>query len=305
MKQEIERAKLESAGFRGRLFFGEPLSRYTTMRVGGSADALLCPGGPEDLALALRFCARNGIRLTPLGRGSNVIVGDTGLNGLTLLLSALDGIRSEGDGLLRAFAGASLRSLSLFALEKGLSGLEFAEGIPGSVGGAVWMNAGAYDGEIAGVLEGVSALDAQGGALALTNAGCGFGYRHSSLMDLGLLVVEASFRLKPGDPVAIKGRMEELRALRREKQPLEIPSAGSFFKRPPGHFAAKLIEEAGLKGLRLGGAQISEKHAGFLVNAGGATAADIRALMERVQGEVFARFGVRLEPEVRFLEREE
>jgi UDP-N-acetylmuramate dehydrogenase len=274
------------------------------MRVGGPADALLCPEGLGDLALALRVCAQNGIRLTPLGRGSNVIVGDDGLNGLTLLLGPLDGIWMEGGCLVRSGAGASLRALSLFALGKGLSGLEFAEGIPGSVGGAVWMNAGAYDGEIASVLEGVLAFDKEGEPHALKNADCGFGYRHSALMDSGLLIAEASFRLKPGDPAAIKARMEGFSALRREKQPLESPSAGSFFKRPPGHFAAKLIEEAGLKGLRVGGARISQKHAGFLINVGGATAADIKALMELVQGEVFARFGVKLEPEVRFLERE-
>lgn len=297
------RKLLESARFDGIWKLSEPMKNHTTMRVGGDADAVLFPGSIEDVCRAAELCAQNGIKCTVLGRGSNVIVSDDGIKGLVVMfdehLSDVQLMRN----IIRAKAGAGLSALSQLAARKSLTGLEFAEGIPGTIGGAVLMNAGAYGGEIKDLVVSVLVLTKEQEVLRLSDAQCGFSYRHSRIMDEGHIVLEVELSLKPGDPEAIRGVMDTYRAQRREKQPLNLPSAGSFFKRPEGLFAGKLIEEAGMKGANIGGAQISEKHAGFMVNTGSASCADIIELMQRVKQAVYAHSGVCLEPEVRFIGR--
>ena len=282
------------------LLENEPLALYTTFRIGGPARFFARPGTMAALR-ALRLAARAcGVPCAVVGNGSNLLVPDEGFPGL--VLRTADGPAVREGNALRAPAGALLSRVALTALEEGLTGLEFAHGIPGTVGGAVVMNAGAYGGEIAQVLQSSAASDGEGNVLSLTREQHRFGYRRSVYKDQpGWLCEEAVFVLTPGDRPAIRGRMDDLAARRREKQPLDRPSAGSVYKRPEGMFAGKLIEDCGLKGCAVGGAQVSEKHAGFIVNRGGATCADVLALMDRIEETVFARFGVRLEREVRVL----
>lgn len=288
---------------------GEPMAGHTTFRIGGPARWLVVPKSGEEAARALALCGRAGITPVFLGNGSNLLVADEGYDGVVLSTAGLRQLEvlpaHEGEKRLYAQGGVLLSQLAALALREGATGLEFAQGIPGSVGGGIRMNAGAYGGELAGVTEWVDALDAHGRALRLTAGECNFGYRHSRFCEEPLLVVGAAFRLTPGEPEAIRAKMAELAQRRREKQPLEYPSAGSTFKRPPGHFAAALIDECGLKGLRVGDAEVSTKHAGFVVNRGKATAREVRALIRRVQEEVWRRTGVALEPEVEFLGEKE
>jgi len=277
-----------------------PLEKYTTLRVGGPADYFAEPASQEDL-LALLTAARDaGLPVLLMGNGSNLLVRDGGFRGIVIRLGKAFSEIREKDGLLLAQAGALLSGLSRAALEAGLTGLEFAQGIPGTVGGGVYMNAGAYGGEMKQAVAWVRVL-ANGEIRTVSGDEMAFGYRHSRAMEEGWLVLEAAFRLNPGDPAAIEGAMRDFAARRKEKQPLEYPSAGSFFKRPAGHFAGALVEQAGLKGFSVGGAQVSEKHAGFLVNRGGASAKDFLLLMETVQKRVQAQSGVWLEPEVRIV----
>ena len=279
----------------------EPMSRHTTFRIGGPARLMALPWDRKEAAAVVRTAAELGVRPFFLGNGSNLLVADSGYEGFVVKSSHLDQTR-EVNRRLRAESGISLARLAVAALERGLTGLEFAHGIPGTLGGAVVMNAGAYGGEMAQILTAVTYLDETGRVVTLPASDCGLGYRHSLFSQHpDWLIVEAEMELQPGDGAAIKARMEELGQKRRAKQPLEWPSAGSTFKRPEGHFAAALIDQCGLKGLSVGGAQVSEKHAGFLINRGNATAADMRRLMELVGERVFRQTGVELEPEVKFL----
>lgn len=286
----------------------EPMSRHTTFRIGGPAALMALPKTVEEAQITLRTAAELEIEPFFLGNGSNLLVADEGYPGFVVKLAGrLEEIHpippsKPGENTrLEAGAAAPLSRLSRTALELGLTGLEFAGGIPGSVGGAVTMNAGAYGGEIAQALLRVVALERDGSKKLISGANCGLGYRHSIFSGGGLLICQAVFALPKGEPDQIQARMEELAERRKSKQPLEYPSAGSMFKRPEGHFAAALIDQCGLKGLSVGGAQVSEKHAGFVVNRGGATCADVLELVERVRARVLAETGVELEMEVRVL----
>lgn len=282
----------------------EPMSRHTSFRVGGPARRMAFPKSGEQLVLLLSFAWECGARPLVIGNGTNLLAPDEGLDRLVIDTSAaLNRVGPGGEpGTLTAEAGASLARLADFACKQGLTGLEFAHGIPGTVGGAVCMNAGAYGGEMQQAVQSVSVLFPEEGVKSLSNEEMDFGYRRSLLSGHpDAVVLSAVFRLTPGDPEAIRKTMRDLMARRRASQPLDQPSAGSTFKRPTGYFAGTLIDECGLKGLTVGGAQVSEKHAGFIVNRGGATAADVAALIAQVQERVFEQTGVRLEPEVRIV----
>ena len=279
----------------------EPMSRHTTFRIGGPARLMALPWDRKETAAVVRTAAEVGVRPFFLGNGSNLLVSDGGYEGFVVKSSHLDQTR-EVNRRLRAESGIPLARLAVAALERSLTGLEFAHGIPGTLGGAVAMNAGAYGGEMAQVLTAVTYLDETGTVVTIPASECGLSYRHSLFSDHpDWLILEAEMELQPGDAETIKGRMDELAAQRRTKQPLEWPSAGSTFKRPEGNFAAALIDQCGLKGFSVGDAQVSEKHAGFLVNKGKATAEDMRRLMDLVRERVLRETGVELEPEVKFL----
>ena len=283
-----------------RVLADEPMARHTTFRVGGPARRMAFPASEGELTALLDLAVGEGYPYTVMGNGSNLLAPDGGLERLVVNTSSMDGAFAEGTAV-RALAGATLARAANAAWRAGLSGLEFAHGVPGTVGGGVFMNAGAYGGELCQVVETVRAWFPGEGVVSLAGSDCAFGYRRSLFAQRPAVVLSADFRLAPGDAGAIKGRMEELAAKRRASQPLELPSAGSTFKRPAGHFAGTLIDQCGLKGRRVGGAQVSEKHAGFLVNTGGATCADVLALIQIVQDTVRERTGVELEPEVRVL----
>lgn len=279
----------------------EPLSEHTTFEIGGPADVFVTPDDADELAEVIAACKEANAPYFVLGCGSDLLVSDEGYRGVIVSLTeGLMGVAVDGREM-SCQAGVGLREASEMACELGLSGLEFACGIPGSIGGACYMNAGAYDGCIANVLKSVRVLMPDGSVDTLGVDELDLGYRKSRIADEGLVVLSATFALKKGDPEAIRETMDDLTRRREEKQPLDKPSAGSTFKRPEGHFAGKLISDAGLKGWRSGGAAVSKKHAGFVVNLGSATAADVHAVIEHVQDEVERQFGVRLEPEVRFL----
>ena len=279
----------------------ESMSKHTTFRIGGRAALMALPARQWEAVAAMRTARELGIEPFILGNGSNLLVADEGYPGFIIKLTwDFDGIREVNRGL-EAGGAVLLSRLSNALVGRGLTGLEFAGGIPGSVGGAVTMNAGAYGGEMAQVLESVTFLDEAGEVCTLPASECGFGYRHSIFSDRKCLILKARFHLDQGDPAAIRARMEELAAKRREKQPLEHPSAGSMFKRPPGHFAAALIDQCGLKGFTVGGAQVSAKHAGFVVNRGGAACADVLELVRQVRERVLTQTGVELEMEVKML----
>ena len=279
-----------------------PLSNYTTFRVGGPADVLVNVNSGKEIALALRAAKDAGVPATIIGNGSNLLVRDGGGRGLVIRISgSMAEITQEGT-TLHAQAGASIAAVANYAKANGLSGMAEIAGIPGTIGGAVIMNAGAYGGEMSQIVTRVDAVAIDSGkAVHFEGKKLGFSYRHSAMMDAGVIVTDVTMELTPGDPAEIGAKTQELLAARREKQPLEYPSAGSTFKRPEGYFAAKLIDDAGLRGLRIGDAQVSEKHAGFIVNRGHATAREILSLMDEVAARVKAQFGVELEPEVRIL----
>lgn len=279
----------------------EPMSRHTTFRVGGPAALLAVLKTKGEVQAALRTAAQYGIEPFFLGNGSNLLVADEGYDGLLIKLSGeLSQVR-EIEGELAAGGGVPLPRLASVALDLALTGLEFAAGIPGSVGGAVNMNAGAYGGEMSRALRWVRVIDLTGRMEELTAEQCDLSYRHSAFSDGKRLILEAGFRLEQGNRETIRASMADMATRRKAKQPLEYPSAGSVFKRPEGRFAAALIDACGLKGLTVGGAQVSEKHAGFIVNRGGATCADILELIEQVQSKVFDRTGVALELEIKIL----
>lgn len=277
----------------------EPMSRHTSFRIGGPADIFVAPRTAADLALALRLAREHGVPVFVFGNGTNLLVRDGGIRGLVIKLAgcctevAISGTR------LRAGAGVLLAAAAAAAAEAGLSGLEFAAGIPGTVGGAVVMNAGAYDGEMKDVVVRVETVDETGEPRLYTSAELNFGYRQSALQQRNDIVTAVVFGLRFGDREEIIAKVRDFNQRRALKQPLDLPSAGSTFRRPPGHYAGDLIQRAGLRGFTIGGAQVSEKHAGFIVNRGGATARDVLALIAHVQKEVERQFGVWLEPEIK------
>lgn len=284
------------------LLENEPMSHHTTFRIGGPARWMLRPRDTGQAADILRLCHERDIRPFFLGNGSNLLVSDRGYDAVVVDTSGLEQMSAvDGETTVYAGSGVPLSRLANFAADQGLAGLEFASGIPGSVGGAVRMNAGAYGGEICQVLERVDYLDEMGVCHTAVPEECGFSYRRSVFCQKPWLITGALFTLTHGSTAEIRGRMAQLNRQRREKQPLEYPSAGSTFKRPQEYFAAALIEECGLKGVSVGGAQVSEKHSGFVINRGGATCADVLALMAQVQAKVMEKTGVLLEPEVEIL----
>lgn len=280
----------------------EPMAGHTTFRLGGPARRMACLDSAEAMAALLDLAEERGWPWLAVGNGSNLLVSDRGVDRLVLHTGGLEQVERTGERTIRAGAGLSLARLAVFAQRNSLAGLAFAHGIPGSLGGAVCMNAGAYGGEMSQIVSAVEAWFPGRGLRRLSSEELDFGYRHSLFSDHPGVVLAAELTLSPGDGAEIKAQMEELIRRRREKQPLEYPSAGSTFKRPEGHFAGALIEQCGLKGAAVGGAQVSEKHAGFVINAGGATCADVLGLIRRIQDTVFAQTGVRLEPEVRVVE---
>ena len=280
----------------------EPMYRHTTFRVGGPVALMALPRSVEELSTAVSLAKEAGIEPFFLGRGSNLLVADRGAEAFLIKLAGgLDRLELLGENSLYVGAGVTLAQAAVFALEHALTGLEFAHGIPGTLGGGVFMNAGAYDGELSQVISWADVLDETGRRFRLEGPDLELGYRTSVFSRMPWVVTGARLDLTPGDPAAIRARMEDLSHRRRSKQPLEFPSAGSTFKRPAGHFAGALIQEAGLKGVRIGGAQVSEKHAGFVVNTGGATSDDILSLIRLVRDTVLEKTGVLLEPEVRML----
>lgn len=289
--------ELKAVTAENRIFTDESMKKHTTFRVGGPADILVQPKGTE-LAAVIRLCRKYDVPYQVIGNGSNLLVGDRGIRGLVIeMLSKEDEICVEDD-CITVGAGMLLSKTANRAADHGLTGMEFAAGIPGSIGGAVVMNAGAYGGEMKDILTAVTVLDQEGNEKILSAEELELGYRTSCILKKGYIVTGAKIKLKHGEETAIRARMEELKKQRVEKQPLEYPSAGSTFKRPEGYFAAKLIEDAGLKGCARGGAQVSEKHAGFVVNKGDATAKDVCELTDYIKSEVMEKFGVGLELEV-------
>lgn len=280
----------------------EPMRAHTTFKIGGEADIFIIPASPAALIYAVKKCNELEIPYFILGNGSNLLVSDGGIEGAVISLSGINGIISDGEKITCG-AGAMLSSVCLKALSLSLTGLEFAYGIPGTAGGALYMNAGAYGGQMADVIESAECLTATGEIKTLKKEDMRLGYRSSVFKNGGLIIISLTLALKKGDKTEIKAEMDELLNRRKQKQPLEYPSAGSTFKRPEGYFAGALIEKNGLKGLTVGGAQVSEKHAGFVINRGGATAADVKALIGKIQKKVFENDGVMLEPEVIFTGR--
>lgn len=279
----------------------EPMSRHTTFRIGGEAACFIRISSEEQLQKLIPYFENVGVEYFVLGKGSNLLVGDKGYPGVILQISdACQQIEAE-ENRLQVQAGAALSKVALFAMERGLEGLEFAAGIPGTVGGGVVMNAGAYGGEMKQVVESVRVLSSEGEILTLDNDTMEFGYRTSIIRNRNFTVLSVTFRLREGNREEIRARIEDFQKRRMEKQPLNYPSAGSTFKRPEGYFAGKLIMDAGLRGYQTGGAQVSEKHCGFVINKDNATAADVCRLLRDVQDKVKEQFGVTLEPEVKFL----
>ena len=282
------------------LRMNESMAKHTSFRIGGGAEVMAFPKTETELAELLKVSALLDCKCAILGAGTNVLAPDEGLSGLVICLKdALTGMEALAENRIRVMAGVTMSRAAVFAANLGLSGLEFAHGIPGTIGGGVYMNAGAYGGEICQICDRVQVMDRQGNTRWLGSEEMEFSYRHSVLETSDDLVICAEFTLTPAQPEEIKARMKELIGKRSASQPLDLPSAGSAFKRPKGGYAAALIDQAGLKGFRVGNAGISEKHAGFAVNLGGATAKDMRQLLQTVSDRVFEQSGIRLEPEIR------
>ena len=282
------------------LRFDEPMSRHTSFRIGGPVAVMAFPKSGEELAEILKVSALMDIKPAILGAGTNVLAPDAGIDGLVICLKdCMGGMEQLDETTIRVAAGVTMTRAAMFAANLGLGGMEFAHGIPGTIGGGVYMNAGAYGGEIKDICTFVDVMDKDGNITRRTAEEMKFSYRHSVLEDEGGIVLAAEFKLVPTSSEDVKAKMKELQTKRSASQPLDLPSAGSAFKRPVGGFAAALIDQAGLKGYTVGGAGISTKHAGFAVNVGGATAADVRNLLSQVSDIVFEKSGIRLEPEVR------
>ena len=282
------------------LRFEESMSRHTSFRIGGPAEVMAFPKNQEELSKILKASALMDLKPAILGAGTNILAPDEGISGLVICLKdCMDGMEQLDETHIRVAAGVTMTRAAVFAANLGLGGMEFAHGIPGTVGGGIYMNAGAYGGEICQICESVEVMDMAGNVTVRTNEEMKFSYRHSILEEERAIVLGAVFRLIPGETEKIKATMKELQAKRSASQPLDLPSAGSAFKRPVGGFAAALIEQAGLKGFVVGNAGISAKHAGFAVNLGGATAAEMKQLLTQVSDIVYEKSGIRLEPEVR------
>ena len=291
--------KLQKLIGEAKVLANEPMASHTTFRIGGPADYFVMPETVEELRDILALCKEEGLPYFILGNGSNLLVGDKGFRGVVIqLYKNFDGLSIEGTKVT-AKSGAMLIRVAKEAGKAGLTGLEFASGIPGTIGGAMVMNAGAYGGEMKDVVTAVTVLTKDGDIKTLTGSEMNFRYRGSVVEDEGYIVLETVMELKEGNLEEIQARIDELSLQRRTKQPIEYPSAGSTFKRPEGYFAGKLIQDTNLRGYQVGGAQVSEKHCGFVINAGGATAADVMQLMQDVSDKVNAQFGVTLEPEVK------
>lgn len=282
----------------------EPMKNHTSFKVGGPVDILVTPENFQQVIDVIKLCKEDNVPYYIIGNGSNLLVRDGGIRGVVIKLIKLDSIRVEENRII-AESGALLKDVSIMALENSLVGFEFACGIPGSVGGAVTMNAGAYNGEISHVIESAKVIGNNGDIKILNKEELELGYRISSILKYGYTVLEVTFKLEKGDYNKIQERIEDLNRRRNEKQPLEYPSAGSTFKRPEGYFAAKLIEDSGLKGLKLGDAEVSQKHSGFIINKGNASAKDILNLIKVVQEKVKEEFNVDLYTEVRIIGEEE
>ena len=293
----------------GNVRTGELMKTHTTFRIGGAADYYVTPQAEKQIADVIAFLKKSDIKYIVIGNGSNILVSDEGFRGVVVELGdgfsdyefLQDSQDNSDEVLVKASAGMKLTRLGNQLAANGIAGFEFATGIPGCIGGAVRMNAGAYGGEMKDVLKEVTVLTPEGGVLTLQADELHMGYRTSVIKEAGYIVLEAKIRLKEGDPEVIRETMKDLTIRRTTKQPLEYPSAGSTFKRPEGYFAGKLIMDSGLAGYQVGGAQVSEKHCGFVINAGDATARDVRTLMDNVRDIVYKKYGVTLEPEVKFL----
>ena len=282
------------------LRLNESMASHTSFRIGGPCEVMIFPKSPEQLSKVLKTTSEMAITPRILGAGTNILAPDEGIPGLAICLKdALEGMEQLDDTRIRIFAGVTMTRGAIFAADKNLSGLEFAHGIPGTVGGGVYMNAGAYGGEICGVCESVDVMTMDGQITTISREDMKFSYRHSRLEDEGGIVVSAVFKLTPKPESEIRSVMQDLMTRRKTSQPLDLPSAGSAFKRPVGGYAAALIDQANLKGYQVGGAAVSQKHAGFVVNLGNATAEDVKRLLQNVSDIVFEKSGIRLEPEVR------
>ena len=300
MNSEIRKMFCDLLG-EDRVFTEEAMSQHTTFKIGGPADYFLMPDKGEDVGRVIKICKEKEIPYFILGNGSNLLVGDGGYRGAVIqIYRNMSSVTVEGNEIT-AQAGALLSAVAAAAKNASLTGFEFAGGIPGTIGGAVVMNAGAYGGEMKDVLTEVTVMNAEGDIFTLPTEELELGYRTSIIKTAGYIVLEAKIRLKEGDLEVIRETMKDLTIRRTTKQPLEYPSAGSTFKRPEGYFAGKLIMDSGLAGYQVGGAQVSEKHCGFVINAGDATARDVRTLMDNVRDIVYKKYGVTLEPEVKFL----
>lgn len=291
--------KIQNVVTKGSVSVQEPMKNHTTFRVGGPADCFIAPASVEEISKVTALCKEEGIACYVIGNGSNLLVSDKGIRGVVIqIYNSMKAVSVEG-ALVKAQAGASLALIANTALKHSLTGFEFAGGIPGTLGGACVMNAGAYGGEMKDVLVDVTVLTKDGEVIVIPVEDLDLSYRHSIIPEKEYIVLGATIKLTEGDPKLIRARMDELKVQRVTKQPLEYPSAGSTFKRPEGYFAGKLIQDAGLKGFSVGGAQVSTKHSGFVINYDNATEADITELMKQVADKVEAQFGVRLEAEVK------
>jgi UDP-N-acetylmuramate dehydrogenase len=300
LNQEIKKMFCDLLG-RDHVLTDEPMKQHTTFKIGGPADYFLVPETGEEVGEIIKICRKTDTPYFILGNGSNLLVGDGGYRGAVIqVYRNMSAVTVEGT-TITAQAGALLSAVAAAAKNASLTGFEFAGGIPGTVGGAAVMNAGAYGGEMKDVLVEVTVMDAEGKIFAIPAEKLELGYRTSVIKKAGYIVLETKIRLKEGDQEAIRERMKELTIQRTTKQPLEYPSAGSTFKRPEGYFAGKLVMDSGLRGYQVGGARVSEKHCGFVINAGDATAKDVRTLMDNVRDIVYEKYGVTLEPEVKFL----
>lgn len=300
MNSEIRKMFCDLLG-EDRVFTEEAMSQHTTFKIGGPADYFLMPDKGEDVGRVIKICKEKEIPYFILGNGSNLLVGDGGYRGAVIQIYRNMSSVTVEENEITAQAGALLSAVAAAAKNASLTGFEFAGGIPGTIGGAVVMNAGAYGGEMKDVLTEVTVMNAEGDIFTLPTEELELGYRTSIIKTAGYIVLEAKIRLKEGNPEVIRETMKDPTIRRTTKQPLEYPSAGSTFKRPEGYFAGKLIMDSGLAGYQVGGAQVSEKHCGFVINAGDATARDVRTLMDNVRDIVYKKYGVTLEPEVKFL----
>ena len=297
----IKTQGIESVVRNSEVLFNEPLKKYSFTKTGGNAEVLVRIKTEEDFQNIIKYSYDYKIELTILGNGSNVLISDTGISGIVVITSDMNNIELSEENILSCYAGTTLKELTDFCIENSLTNLEFSCGIPGSVGGAIFMNAGAYGGEMKEVVEKVEVFDRKGNKKVYSNEDMKFSYRHSVIQETGEIISKVYFKMIDGNKEEIVARVNELNKMREEKQPLEYPSCGSVFKRPVGYFAGKLIQDAGLQGLTVGGAQVSTKHAGFMVNINNATCEDYKNLIKKVQEEVFKHSGVELECEVKVL----